>query len=751
MTKNSSTRTDTFSFHSFRKPKQEYKRKTLMLFSKKNLILFFLFFILFSHIESRTIKGVVRDIGLRSIEYISIRAKETGKHTISLEDGYFEISVPNELTSVSLIFESPDYYWKTIKINLHDKLKPLTIILIQKEYLRNEILVTPFDTEEQSITLPKAQNIISELEVKEKISETLVETLTNSPGVHFIGSGGFMTTPSIRGLARRRVLLLIDGVRITGDRRAGNSGSFLSPELIKRIEVVRSSSSVIHGSDAIGGVIQVLTEQNFDKIENNKSFNLSLGNSGSRISSGFAIIQKSKKIMINTGFQYSKVSDYRSPKRIINNSGYTNISGVINLTYANKKTALSLRYIGGSGWDIGKPNKKNNPTTFSTVKNNSNHIFLLKLNTKELFKNTELRFTLFINPTKYILNRGNTLNGTLNSSETNSVNSGIGVKLTKEISEKISLTSGINIYDRNDLNIINTTGHTINSPLKDGKRKDTSIFVYAKMENFIGFNLRGGIRYTFSKLRAFSKSELRTIKTDSPSLFFGLVKNFSKSLLFFFNTGTAFRNPSLTESYYTGITGRKFVTGNPNLTSEKSFNIDSGIKIHSGNVFFGFYFFCNAIENMIERYRGNDGNYSYANIQSGIISGGETEFQWFPLRNLELFGHFSYYRGKNKKTGFPLNDIPSHKLFLGGKINLGKSWLEANFLYSFNKSDQGPAEMENKQYSFITLKGGHYFSSKFFMFLKISNLSNELYYPNPDPNIPESKRINVSIGFNFFL
>lgn len=723
-----------------------------MLNAKKIIVLLSLIPILFIQINSRVIKGVVRDIGFRSVENVSIHAKETGKYTISLKDGYFELNIPDGFSSVNLVFESEYHYDKTVKLELKGKLKPITIILIQKEYLQNEILVTAFDTEEQSLNIPKAQNIISELEIKEKISESLVDTLTNyTPGVHFIGSGGFMATPSIRGLARRRVLLLMDGVRITGDRRAGSSGAFLSPELIKQIEVVRSSSSVIYGSDAIGGVIQLITGHDFDKINSNRSFNISLNSTSSRVSSGFSLVQKSGKFLINTGFQYSKAENYKSPERVIHNSGYTNLSGVLNLTYSDGNRSASIRYIGGSGQDIGKPDRENDPDSFSTVNENSNHIFLLKYKQKELFKNTDLKIDLFSNPTTYILEKGSIENKSSEISETIAVNSGFGIKLIKKISGDFSLTSGLDLYRRNNLDITNTLGSGIETPLEDGERSDFGIFISANVTKIIGLNLRSGIRYTFAESKAVSDGILKTREKNSPSLFLGIVKDFSRYISVFFNTGTSFRNPSLTESYYTGITGRRYVIGNPGLDPEMSLNIDAGIKIHKGNLFLGIYCFYNNIDDMIERYRSNDGTYTYDNIESGRITGGETEFQWFPSGNLELFGHFNYYKGRSDETGDPLNDIPSAKLFLGGKINLGKSWFEINYLHSFNKSDPGPSEIENNKYNLITLKGGHYFSSKLFSYLKVANLLNEKYYANPDPDIPESNGIALSAGLNYFF
>ncbi len=697
------------------------------------------------------IRGVIRDISFRSVENVSIIVRETGKTFYSLKDGYFEISIPDNLHNITLEFESKLHYEKSVKIRFTKKLKPLTVILIQKEYIKDEITVTAFDIKEQSLSSPKVQTLISELELKEKISDTLVDTLADSPGVHFIGSGGFMTTPSIRGLARRRVLLLVDGVRITGDRRAGNSGVFLSPELINQIEIVRSSSSVIYGSDAVGGVIQLITDYESDKIDSGRSVNLALNNISSRISSGFSFVHKSENLLINSGLQYSSAGNYSSPTGEIYNSGYKNISGIFGVKFSKENREFSLKFIGGSGTDIGKPDRDNDPFTFTTVRKNSNHFFIFKYNDRGLIKNGNIKLTAFVNPTVYILDKGNTNDLTLKSSDTSAYNSGLSLRFSKSPREKIGINSGIDIYLRNDLDIVNSDENGIEFPLKDGNRRDIAAFISGTISEIMGVEVRGGIRYTFSQTKAISDGVLGIKKTDSPSIFLGLVKNLGKSVSLFFNSGTSFRNPSLTESFYSGMTGRKFVIGNADLKPEKSFNMDGGVKIFTGNTFLGLYFFSNYISNMIERFRNTEGIYSYANIDSGKISGGEAELQWFPGKNSEIFGHFNYYFGRNLNTNFPLNDIPSPKLFLGGKINVGKSWFEVNFLHSFKKNDPGPAEIENGQYNLVTLKSGYYFSSRFFMYCKISNLLNERFYPNPDPDIPENEKISFSLSLNYFF
>ena len=87
---------------------------------------------------------------------------------------------------------------------------------------------------------------------------TLSQALDGVPGVSTI-SEGQAAVPAIRGLARGRTLILVDGSRSTTERRAGANASFLDPGVARTIEVARGPGSVAYGSDAFGGVIAVRT------------------------------------------------------------------------------------------------------------------------------------------------------------------------------------------------------------------------------------------------------------------------------------------------------------------------------------------------------------------------------------------------------------------------------------------------------------------------------------------------------------
>lgn len=93
---------------------------------------------------------------------------------------------------------------------------------------------------------------------------SLTDLLSRVPGVQVARTGGRGSLPGIfiRGTKSAQSLVLVDGQRIA-NTTSGDSGlQYLNIDQIERVEVLRGSRSVIYGSDAIGGVIQVFTRRN---------------------------------------------------------------------------------------------------------------------------------------------------------------------------------------------------------------------------------------------------------------------------------------------------------------------------------------------------------------------------------------------------------------------------------------------------------------------------------------------------------
>ncbi len=95
---------------------------------------------------------------------------------------------------------------------------------------------------------------------------SLTDLLQRVPGVQVAQGGGRGNLPNIfiRGTNSAQSLVLVDGQRISSSSSGDSNLQFISIEQIERVEVLRGSRSVIYGSDAIGGVIQIFTRRGAD-------------------------------------------------------------------------------------------------------------------------------------------------------------------------------------------------------------------------------------------------------------------------------------------------------------------------------------------------------------------------------------------------------------------------------------------------------------------------------------------------------
>ena len=150
---------------------------------------------------------------------------------------------------------------------------------------------------------------------------TLSQALDVVPGVSAI-SEGQAAVPAIRGLARGRTLILVDGSRSTTERRAGSNASFLDPGVARTIEVARGPGSVAYGSDAFGGVIAVRTRgPDYDE-----SWGVRFAGTA-----GWGVPEQRGELEVSRGFgsgglivgvRARDFDDYDSPSGTVTNSGW---------------------------------------------------------------------------------------------------------------------------------------------------------------------------------------------------------------------------------------------------------------------------------------------------------------------------------------------------------------------------------------------------------------------------------------------
>ena len=105
-------------------------------------------------------------------------------------------------------------------------------------------------------------SVLAGQDLQKQLEATLGATLQSEPGVAMRALGPGPARPVIRGLDGDRVAVLQDGQRV-GDlsSQSGDHGVTLNPSSAKRIEVVRGPATLLYGANAIGGLVNVITDQ----------------------------------------------------------------------------------------------------------------------------------------------------------------------------------------------------------------------------------------------------------------------------------------------------------------------------------------------------------------------------------------------------------------------------------------------------------------------------------------------------------
>jgi iron complex outermembrane recepter protein len=119
-----------------------------------------------------------------------------------------------------------------------------------------QVTSTPGATDPLSSPQPTA--VVDGDNLRAAQAPSLGETLDQVAGVHSLSTGVGIGKPVIRGLTSNRVLVLEDGQRLETQQWGDEHGPNLETALADRIEVIRGPASVLYGSDALGGVVNVI-------------------------------------------------------------------------------------------------------------------------------------------------------------------------------------------------------------------------------------------------------------------------------------------------------------------------------------------------------------------------------------------------------------------------------------------------------------------------------------------------------------
>lgn len=158
----------------------------------------------------------------------------------------------------------PSRKWYGLIWCLAQILSPYHVFGQESSHL-DEIVVTATRSETPLTEVGSSVTVVTREEIEERNKTFVLDILRTVPAVDVTRSGGpgGQTYVGIRGATSEHTLVLVDGVRVNDPASTGGSFDFgtMSSDLIERIEILRGPQSTLYGSDAMGGVINIITRR----------------------------------------------------------------------------------------------------------------------------------------------------------------------------------------------------------------------------------------------------------------------------------------------------------------------------------------------------------------------------------------------------------------------------------------------------------------------------------------------------------
>ena len=496
------------------------------------------------------------------------------------------------------------------------------------------------------------------------------------PGVSLNGQGGLFQSYSMRGFSRWRIRTEISGVPILTDRRAGNSLSFLPPELIDTIQVNMGPASSLYGSGAMGGVMNVsLLNPTQTSVSVSAS---SMGNA--REVSLKTPINESTSLVGGIREASNGKSGDGTP---LNTSFEQSTLYVRNTSYVND-TEVSTEVLVSNGSDIGKssalfPNTRvthyphDNHRLLNFRATTPNNWFLQTYAHQQDWASVTVRDNGLKNTSDYL---STTVGGLLSrTSQSDQSTQRYGLDVTRRYGVDITETTAEPNAEIASRNVVN-----------DGTEW-TAGFFWERTWYLNGLSLQGGLRADRAEAQIASSS------TNHSDVNLQLKANWqlASAWALTIELGSAYRLPTLSELYFDGETPRGRLLGNNALQSEETVGAQITLLYDVGDTAFEMTASANRVDRYIERILLSDGLESYRNLENGDLWSIDGQIDR-RNNNTEHTLSWQWQRGESS-TGETIADLPPPS------VRYATSWRHSSYAlgmdlrYRFSRNRSGPGEL----------------------------------------------------------
>jgi outer membrane receptor protein involved in Fe transport len=605
-----------------------------------------------------------------------------------------------------------------------------------------------------------ATTIVPKTDIESRQPANLAQALENVAGVAQV-SEGQAGVPAVRGLARGRSLILVDGARVSSERRVGPSATYLDPFLLEGIEVSRGPGSVAYGSDAFGGVIAARTRGVAPgaplRVE-------AIGDYGVGTPGGRVGVAVSAPIGEAGGFlvsgHYRSYGNWDSPEGEVFNSGFRDSGVLLRAAYRLGPGTLTAGWEGDYGRDIDRPRNNSRTVRFFYPEENSSR-FTLSYETEPVAGFARIGMSGFLGSYGLITDQYRFATSTTVASLERAdvtANDFQFRGFAERFFGPVRVEIGVDVNGRYGLHALDIAVRyadpiveTVNVSVDDAHRTDVGGYLTAEAGLLPQLTLSGGVRGDGVTTRNEGGyfGDRSTSNTDA-SGFVGLTAGsfggFSASAQY----AHGFRDSVLSDRYFCGPSGRGFITGNPDLVPETSDQFDVALRYAWPGVRTAFYAYEYRIKNLIERYPGTlPDDFFFRNRGEARLRGLEIEVQAGLPAGLTLALAAQIERGVTLDDDVPIDDIPPESMTLQLRKTFGPAFVQARGAVYAGDANPGPTERARTGYGLLDLGGGYKFGDLVELQAYVRNVLDKAYLVSPDSRAVLAP--GVSAIFNAFL
>lgn len=205
------------------------------------------------------LSGTITSKGI-PVENINIQLPNLKKLVKSDHKGkyYFKDLPKGELV---ILFSGVGYQSKKLKLNLNQDTVVFDPEIVNLSSELGEVVVTGVNRATQLRKNPVPIAVLNKSSMNQNVNTNLIDAIVKGiPGVSAVTTGPNVSKPFIRGLGYNRVLTLYDGLRQEGQQWGDEHGIEVDEYGISRVEVIKGPASLTYGSDALGGVINMIPD-----------------------------------------------------------------------------------------------------------------------------------------------------------------------------------------------------------------------------------------------------------------------------------------------------------------------------------------------------------------------------------------------------------------------------------------------------------------------------------------------------------